>query len=74
MGRISFSLYLWHPLVIIMLVGLYAKIGELLGGGLWNFLACGFLTISVVAFIAHFSFQIIETPGVKYGKRLANEY
>lgn len=74
MGRISFSLYLWHPLVIIFLLGQYAKIQVMLGGGLWNFIACGFLTISTVGLIAHFSFQLIETPGVKYGKRLANEY
>ncbi len=74
MGRISFSLYLWHPLVIILLVDLYKKIEGMLGEGLWSFLACALLTLCAVSLIAHFSFKIIEMPGMKYGKRIANEY
>lgn len=74
MGRISFSLYLWHPLIIILSVSLYEKTGEALGPGLWNFVACTLLTIGIVSLISIVSFRIIETPGIKYGKRLANEY
>jgi peptidoglycan/LPS O-acetylase OafA/YrhL len=74
MGRISFSLYLWHPLVIVMLIELYAIISAILGTGLLNFLACGLMTISTVSIIAHLSFRIIEAPGMKFGKKLANDY
>jgi len=74
MGRISFSLYLWHPLIIVMLVGVYGYIGQILGTGLWNFIACFSLTISIVSLIAYYSFRFIEMPGMKYGKKLANEY
>lgn len=74
MGRISFSLYLWHPLVIILLINPYAKISQALGAGLWNFLACTFITIGIVSLIAIFSFRFIEAPGMKFGKGLANEY
>ncbi len=74
MGRISFSLYLWHPLIIVLLVGVYGQIGQVLGLGLWNIIVCLGLTISVVILISYFSYHTIEMPGVKFGKRLANEY
>lgn len=74
MGGVSFSLYLWHPLIIIHLFGLYAIVGELLGTGVWNFLACALLTLSIISAFSYFSFRYIEMPGMKYGKRLSNEY
>jgi len=74
MGQISFSLYLWHPLIIVMLVSSYGKIALALGTGLWGFLACLSLTISILSIVAYISFRIIEIPGMKYGKRLSNEY
>jgi len=73
-GRVSFSLYLWHPLVIVLLSGLYPKISEMLGGGAWNFLSCTILTIITVGLIACLSYNLIEVPGMKYGKRLSNEF
>ena len=74
MGQISFSLYLWHPLIIVMLVSSYGKIALNLGTGLWGFLTCLSLTVSILSLVAYISFRIIEIPGMKYGKRLSNEY
>lgn len=74
MGRVSFSFYLLHPLVIIVLLDVYVKIGHHLGGGLRNFLACTAVTITCVSLVANMSFRMIELPGMKYGKRLALEY
>jgi peptidoglycan/LPS O-acetylase OafA/YrhL len=72
MGRISYSLYLWHPLIIVLLVPVYTKLGSRLGTGLWNFLACSALTVACVSLVAHLSYRVIELPGMKYGKRLAD--
>ncbi|NYT63479.1 acyltransferase [Alcaligenaceae bacterium] len=74
MGKISFSLYLLHPLIIVFLFKTYTQIGNQLGGGLWNFLACALLTIALISICAHITFRIIEAPGMKYGKRVSNEY
>jgi len=57
-----------------LLVYSYAEIAELLGTGLLSFFACTLLTIGIVSIVVHYSFQIIEVPGIKYGKRLAKEY
>lgn len=73
-GRVSFSFYLLHPLIIILLLDVYSKIGQHLGGGLGNFLACTAVTIACVGLAATISFRMIELPGMKCGKRLAIEY
>lgn len=74
LGRTSFSVYLWHPLIIIVLIDVYAIFGAALGSGLLNFIACLVLTVGIVGLVAHYSFHFIEMPGMKLGKRLANEY
>jgi len=74
MGKISFSLYLLHPLIIILLLNSYVKIGQWLGSGLSYFLACAGVTVTCVSILASISFRMIEMPGMQYGKRVANEY
>ncbi len=74
MGRISFSLYLWHPLIVKMLMGMYAESVALFSSGLLNFLICTGVTLGLVSLVAHISFRIIETPGIEYGKGIANKY
>lgn len=70
MGRVSFSLYLWHPLVILLLTDIYASIGNKFGSGFINFIICFFITMFCVGFMAFFSYRIIELPGMKYGKNI----
>jgi peptidoglycan/LPS O-acetylase OafA/YrhL len=72
LGRISFSLYLWHPLIIIFLMNTYALIGVSMGSGLMNFFACALVTLLAVTTVAVISFRLIEAPGMAYGKRIAN--
>lgn len=72
MGRDSFSLYLWHPFIIVMLVDVYSLIGVRLGGGLSNFLACALVTFCAIRLVSFYSFRLIEAPGMKLGKRLTN--
>jgi peptidoglycan/LPS O-acetylase OafA/YrhL len=71
-GRDSFSVYLWHPLIIVLLVDVYARLGERLGAGLLNFLACAIVTVFAIRLVSYYSFRFIETPGINLGKRLSN--
>jgi peptidoglycan/LPS O-acetylase OafA/YrhL len=73
-GRDSFSLYLWHPLIIVMLVDVYARIGARLGGGLSSFVACALVTFAAIRLVSYYSFRLIETPGMNLGKRLTNAH
>ena len=74
MGQLSFSLYLLHPLIIILLLDVYGEIGASLGSGSKNFLACTLLTIVVVTLVSQFTFRFIETPGMALGKRISDGY
>lgn len=74
LGKISFSLYLWHPPVIMLLTGVYVELSLLFGYGILGFLSCAILTVSVVSLVAYYSFSLIETPGMRYGKNLADQY
>lgn len=72
LGRNSFSVYLWHPLIIVAFIDVYPWLNGLLGSGLRNFLSSAALTIGAVALVAQFSFRFIEVPGIALGKRVAN--
>ena len=72
MGRISFSLYLWHPLIIVILINTYPLITNNIGIGFWSFNVCLLLTVSIVTLVAYFSYRFIESPGMKIGKRLTH--
>jgi peptidoglycan/LPS O-acetylase OafA/YrhL len=71
MGRISFSLYLWHPLIIVNLINVYPLITKIAGRGIWNFNGCLMLTVSIVTFVAFISYHYIELPGMSLGKKLS---
>lgn len=73
LGRISFSMYLWHPLIIVLLTDVYAEFGKAFSEGIWSFLFCFGVTMPLVWLVAYLSYRFIELPGMRYGKRLANE-
>lgn len=69
-GKISYSIYLWHPLVIIALLDIYVLIGSHFGYGFKNFIACAAVTLSSVIIVAIISYRFIEKPGIIYGRKL----
>lgn len=73
LGKISFSLYLLHPLVIIVLLDFYVLVRSRFGEGLANFIICAFMTLAFVAAAAFISYRFIEIPGMAYGKKITNK-
>lgn len=70
-GKISYSTYLIHPLLIYMLVPTYRYIYNLLNlNVIITFFACFFLTVLILTPISLFSYYLIETPFIRYGKRV----
>ena len=71
LGKISFSLYLWHPPIVIAMFDLYKYFSKNLGAGGVNFIACSAATLVVVVSVSVISYRLIEMPGMAYGKRVS---
>lgn len=67
LGKASFSIYLWHPVVITVLIttGAYAAIYGALGSGTPAFLLCSLLTFLLVYPLSLASYRWIEAPGMR---------
>jgi len=72
LGERSFSIYLLHPLVIVLtqkyIVGLYAMLEPALGT--YAFIVCALLVVLVVLALAEITYRTIEVPGIKYGRKV----
>lgn len=71
LGKSSFSLYLWHPLIIVTLmkIGFYDLVYTISSNALIAWAVCSVLTVTVTAIIASISYRLIEVPGMKLSKR-----
>lgn len=74
LGRVSFSLYLLHPFVIVIFIFLdvYKRITEVLGNGYLGFSVCIITTAAVLIPMSMASFKLIEKPGMSFGKQIAH--
>jgi len=69
-GKISYSVYLWHTVVIFWLMSeLHRIYGIALPVGL-KYSACFVLVLAVTTAIAYGTYRIIEQPGEWLGKRI----
>jgi peptidoglycan/LPS O-acetylase OafA/YrhL len=72
-GERSFSVYLLHPIVVVVLsrTGVYATIYSLTAAvGSWAYIPCVLLTIAIVLACAACTYRLIEAPGQKIGASL----
>lgn len=72
MGDASFSLYLWHPVIIVALIrlGIYNKALEAFGDEIAGLLACAVVTLAPLFAISIISFRYIERPGMRLSRHL----
>lgn len=73
LGKLSFSLYLLHPMIMIGLIKLdfRARITQLTDVARTNFLIASLFAIGLVWVFSSLSFRFVEAPGIMLGKRLA---
>jgi peptidoglycan/LPS O-acetylase OafA/YrhL len=71
LGKISFSMYLLHPLLIVLLLDVHKVLDRALGGGLLGFAGRATLMLSVVSLAGSVTYRLIEKPAVTLGKKLA---
>lgn len=72
LGKISFSLYLLHPLLIfsLMELGVYDSVFEFAGPGWRGGTVVVLITLGLLVSASAVTFRVIELPGMAYGKRL----
>lgn len=68
LGKISYSLYLFHPTVVYLMIPVYRQVYTSLGGLTVSFLACLLLTFVVLLPLAYLGYRLIELPGMRLGK------
>jgi peptidoglycan/LPS O-acetylase OafA/YrhL len=74
LGRASFSMYLVHPLMIVMLPPVYRVLDAALGSGTIGVAGRIVSTLAVVAAVASLSYAAVEKPGIRLGAAVADKY
>lgn len=72
MGRISYSMYLNHPTVVLLLSPVYVWIYRQQLGLTASFLACLAVTLAIVVAMSELTYRFVEEPGIRLGKRINN--
>ena len=68
LGRISYSLYLCHPTLVLLLSPVYAWAYRLQLGLTGSFLVCALITLVVAITVSEITYRLVEDPGIKLGK------
>jgi len=69
LGKISYSIYLLHPSIVLFLFPVYKRIYALPMPVSAQFLLSAVLTLGTVLLLASLSYQYIERPGMNLGKK-----
>jgi peptidoglycan/LPS O-acetylase OafA/YrhL len=71
LGRISYSVYLWHAPIIYAMGPVYAWLGAIPWPASVRFGLCLLATLGVVVPAAYISYRLVELPGIALGRRVA---
>jgi peptidoglycan/LPS O-acetylase OafA/YrhL len=76
MGKLSFSLYLLHPMIMVGLIKLdFPKhVAGLFDGRMTGFIAASIISIGIVWIFSMVSFRFVESPGIELGRRLVRRF
>ena len=75
LGDRSYSIYLFHPIIIVLSLPLYSAIGHYTGlSGGYFFLACAVWTFPILIAVAEISYRVVEVPGIRLGRQLSRKF
>jgi len=69
-GRNSYSIYLLHPLVIVVLQPVYKKIADVIHSPSTSFLISAAITLFAIYLLAELSWRFVERPGLNMGAKI----
>jgi peptidoglycan/LPS O-acetylase OafA/YrhL len=72
-GKLSYSIYLTHPLLVFSLIPVYKWIQFEFGQSFLSFFISAIVTFFLLLPIAYFSYNLLEKPFIRYGKRLTSK-
>jgi len=70
LGKISYSLYLNHPIAIVALLPYYTIIYSLPVRSTIKYGICALLTLGVVVIVSIITYNLIEKPGMRLGTHI----
>jgi peptidoglycan/LPS O-acetylase OafA/YrhL len=72
-GELSFSLYLLHPLIMLILVKmrLVERLNSIFAEEWIVFAVASLITLSVLWGLSNITYRFVEVPGIAFGRRLA---
>ena len=68
LGNISYSIYLVHPVVLLLSIPVYNNIYEWIGYWDISFLISFIYTLIILLVVSFLTYKFIEKPAIKYGK------
>ena len=74
-GKVSYSLYLWHFIIILFFWYIYRVTSHFWGAPqLLSFVIIYFTTALIGLLVSWFSFNYLEKPGINLGKKIIQNY
>jgi len=70
LGKISYSMYLFHPLIIFTIIPAYRLIYGLIPSDIVGYLASFLVTMILLTVISLITYKYIERPGMTLGEKL----
>jgi peptidoglycan/LPS O-acetylase OafA/YrhL len=70
LGKTSYSLYLLHPTLVLLLVPAYRWVYAQPMGLSLKFAGCSALTLTLLIPLSYLSYRWIERPGINLGRNL----
>lgn len=70
LGKISYSVYLGHPVVIALLGPVFAIVRQRIQDPTVSYALCAVITLLIVLPLAALTYRFIEAPAIAWGKRL----
>ncbi|ATS38136.1 MULTISPECIES: acyltransferase family protein [Xanthomonas] len=70
LGKISYSVYLGHPVVIALLIPVFRRIQDAIPNSVVSYAMCAAATLLVTLPIASLTYRFIEVPAIALGKRM----
>lgn len=74
LGKVSYSLYLFHPTVVYLMIPVYRRLYAYFDVLSVAFLASAAITFAVLLPLSYAGYRLIELPGIKLGKRIERRF